>query len=249
MEGFEAVIVFMVVGFIAQMVDGALGMAYGVSSTTFLLSIGIPPAVASASVHTAEIFVSGVSGFSHLRFGNVDKRLFKKLLIPGVVGGVLGAYVLTALPGEKMKPFVAFYLLIMGLMVLRKAFKKTREKVAKTRLLLPLGLVGGFCDAIGGGGWGPIVTSTLVARGHDPRFTVGSVNLAEFFVTTAEVATFSATIGLTHWQVVVGLIAGGIVAAPLAAYVCKRLPTRILMTMVGAAIVALSVRTIYLALF
>ena len=109
--------------------------------------------------------------------------------------------------------------------------------------------MGGFCDAIGGGGWGPIVTSTLVARGHNPRFTVGSVNLAEFFVTTAEVATFSATIGLTHWQVVVGLIAGGIVAAPLAAYVCKRLPTRILMTMVGAAIVALSVRTIYLALF
>ena len=249
MEGFEAVIVFMVVGFIAQMVDGALGMAYGVSSTTFLLSMGIPPAVASASVHTAEIFVSGVSGLSHLRFGNVDKKLFKKLLIPGVVGGVLGAYVLTALPGEKMKPFVASYLLIMGLVVLRKAFKKTREKAAKTRLLLPLGLVGGFCDAIGGGGWGPIVTSTLVARGHNPRFTVGSVNLAEFFVTTAEVATFSATIGLTHWQVVVGLIAGGIVAAPLAAYVCKRLPTRILMTMVGAAIVALSVRTIYLALF
>ena len=161
----------------------------------------------------------------------------------------MGAYVLTALPGEKMKPFVASYLLIMGLVVLRKAFKKTREKAAKTRLLLPLGLVGGFCDAIGGGGWGPIVTSTLVARGHNPRFTVGSVNLAEFFVTTAEVTTFSATIGLTHWQVVVGLIAGGIVAAPLAAYVCKRLPTRILMTMVGAAIVALSVRTIYLALF
>ena len=249
MEGFEAVIVFMVVGFIAQMVDGALGMAYGVSSTTFLLSMGIPPAVASASVHTAEIFVSGVSGLSHLRFGNVDKKLFKKLLIPGVVGGVLGAYVLTALPGEKMKPFVASYLLIMGLVVLRKAFKKTREKATKTRLLLPLGLVGGFCDAIGGGGWGPIVTSTLVARGHNPRFTVGSVNLAEFFVTTAEVATFSATIGLTYWQVVVGLIAGGIVAAPLAAYVCKRLPTRILMTIVGAAIVALSVRTIYLALF
>ena len=247
MEGFEAVIVFMVVGFIAQMVDGALGMAYGVSSATFLLSMGIPPGVASASVHTAEIFVSGVSGLSHLRFGNVDKKLFRKLLIPGVVGGVLGAYVLTALPGEKMKPFVASYLLIMGLMVLRKAFKKTREKAAKTGLL-PLGLVGGFCDAIGGGGWGPIVTSTLVARGHNPRFTVGSVNLAEFFVTTAEVATFSATIGLTHWQVVVGLIAGGIIAAPLAAYVCKRLPTRILMTMVGAVIVALSVRTIYLAL-
>jgi uncharacterized membrane protein YfcA len=244
---YETIIIFIIVGFIAQIIDGALGMAYGVSSTTVLLGIGIPPATASASVHTAEIFTSGVSGLSHLKLGNVDKKLLWKLLIPGVIGGALGAYILTAVPGKMIKPFVAFYLLIMGVIVLRKAFKKIQEKKARTRLF-PLGLVGGFCDAIGGGGWGPIVTSTLVARGHNPRFTIGSVNLAEFFVTVTEVATFLATIGLLQWQVIVGLIVGGVLAAPLAAYVCKRLPTKTLMIMVGTLIIALSIRTIYLAL-
>jgi len=240
-------IVFIVVGFVAQMIDGALGMAYGVSSTTFLLSIGIPPAAASASVHTAEIFISGVSGLSHLRFGNVDKKLFKKLLIPGVIGGVLGAYILTAVPGKMIKPFIALYLLIMGLIILRKALKKIRETEVRTKLF-PLGIVGGFFDAIGGGGWGPIVTSTLVARGHSPRFAIGSVNLAEFFVTVAEVATFFTIIGLTHWRIIVGLIIGGVLAAPLAAWVCKRLSSRALMIIVGVLIIGLSIRTVYLAL-
>lgn len=243
----QSIIVFIIVGFIAQMIDGALGMAYGVSSTTFLLSLGIPPAPASASVHTAEIFTSGVSGLSHLRFGNVDKKLFKKLLIPGVIGGILGAYILTAVPGEMIKPFIAFYLFIMGLMILRKALKKIQEKRVETQLF-PLGVVGGFFDAIGGGGWGPIVTSTIVARGHNPRFAIGSVNLAEFFVTIAEVATFFTVIGLTHWQIIVGLIIGGVLAAPLAAYVCKRLPSQALMIIVGLLIIALSIRTTYLAL-
>ena len=241
------IVVFIMLGFIAQMIDGALGMAYGVSSTSFLLSIGIPPAAASASVHTAEIFTSGVSGLSHLRFGNVDRKLFKKLLIPGIIGGVLGAYVLTAVPGRTIKPFVAFYLLIMGLLILRKALKKIEEKRVETKLL-PLGAAGGFFDAIGGGGWGPIVTSSLVARGHNPRFTIGSVNLAEFFVTVAEAATFFTIIGLVHLQIIVGLIIGGVLAAPLAAYVCKRLPARALMIIVGTLIIALSMRTIYLAL-
>ena len=237
-------IVYIIVGFIAQIIDGALGMAYGVTSTTFLLSMGIPPVAASASVHTAEVFTSGVSGLAHLRFGNVDKKLFKKLLIPGIIGGILGAYILTVVPGKTIKPFVAFYLLIMGLFILRKAFKKVEQKEVKTRLV-PLGVSGGFFDAIGGGGWGPIVTSTLVARGHNPRFSIGSVNLAEFFVTVAEVATFLTIIGLVHWQIIVGLIIGGVLAAPLAAYVCKRLPSRALMIMVGLLIVVLSIRTIY----
>lgn len=236
-------IVYIIVGFIAQIIDGALGMAYGVTSTTFLLSLGIPPAAASASVHTAEIFASGASGLAHLRFGNVDRKLFKKLLIPGIVGGILGAYILTAVPGKTIKPFIAFYLLIMGLIILRKAFKKIEEKEVKTKLL-PLGVSGGFFDAMGGGGWGPIVTSTLLARGHNPRFSIGSVNLAEFFVTVAEVATFLTIIGLAHWQIIIGLIIGGVLAAPLAAYVCKRLPSRALMVMVGLLIVALSLRTI-----
>jgi uncharacterized membrane protein YfcA len=244
---YETIIIFIIVGFIAQTIDGALGMGYGVSSTTVLLGIGIPPATASASVHTAEIATSGVSGLSHLKLGNVDKKLLWKLLIPGVIGGALGAYILTAVPGKMIKPFVAFYLLIMGVIVLRKAFKKIQEKKARTRLF-PLGLVGGFCDAIGGGGWGPIVTSTLVARGHNPRFTIGSVNLAEFFVTVTEVATFLATIGLLQWQVIVGLIVGGVLAAPLAAYVCKRLPSKTLMMILGTLIIALSIRTMYLAL-
>ncbi|TET40845.1 MAG: sulfite exporter TauE/SafE family protein [Elusimicrobia bacterium] len=243
----SSMIVYIIVGFIAQIIDGALGMAYGVTSTTFLLSMGIPPVAASASVHSAEVFTSGVSGLAHLRFGNVDKKLFKKLLLPGIIGGILGAYILTVVPGKTIKPFVAFYLLIMGLIILRKAFKKIEQKEVKTRLL-PLGVSGGFFDAIGGGGWGPIVTSTLVAKGHNPRFSIGSVNLAEFFVTVAEVATFLTIIGLVHWQIIVGLIIGGVMAAPLAAYVCKRLPSRALMIMVGLLIMALSIRTICSAL-
>jgi len=239
--------IFIVVGFIAQIIDGSLGMAYGVTSTTFLLSIGVPPATASASVHTAEIFTSGASGLSHLRFGNVDKKLFKKLVIPGIIGGVLGAYILTTLPGKTIKPFVAFYLFIMGLMIFRKAFKKNQEKAVETKLF-PLGVTGGFFDAIGGGGWGPIVTSTLVARGHNPRFAIGSVNLAEFFLTVAEVSTFFTIVGLVHWQIIVGLIVGGVLAAPLAAYVCKRLPSRALMIIVGVLVIALSIKTISLAL-
>jgi len=243
----ENITIFIVLGFIAQMIDGALGMAYGVTSTSFLLSIGIPPAAASASVHTAEIFTTLVSGLSHLRFGNIDRQLLKKLLIPGVIGGVLGAYILTAVPGKTIKPLVASYLLIMGLMILRRAITKIQEAKVKTKLF-PLGLVGGFFDAIGGGGWGPIVTSTLMARGHNPRFAIGSVNLSEFFVTVAEAATFFVILGLVHWQIILGLIIGGCLAAPLAAYVCKRLPPRTLMIIVGALIITLSIRTLYLAL-
>ncbi len=242
------IVVFIIVGFIAQIIDGALGMAYGVSSTSFLLSIGIPPAAASASVHTAEVFTTFVSGVSHWKFGNVDKKLFKKLLIPGIIGGVIGAYVLTAVPGSKIKPFIGIYLLVMGVLILRKAFKKIREKRVETKII-PLASAGGFFDAIGGGGWGPIVTSTLMARGHNPRFTIGSVNLSEFFVTVAEAATFFTILGLIHWQVIVGLLIGGVLAAPMAAFVCKRLPSRTLMIIVGILITILSVRTIYLAIF
>jgi uncharacterized membrane protein YfcA len=241
------ILVFVVVGLTAQLIDGALGMAYGVSSTTFLLSIGVPPAAASASVHAAEIFISSISGLSHWRLGNVDKGLVKQLLIPGVIGGVVGAYLLTAIPLSVIKPLVSLYLLVMGCIILHKSFQPLRESARSTHLV-PLGLVGGFFDAIGGGGWGPIVTTTLVATGGNPRFVVGSVNLAEFFVTVCESITFILSIGLTHWTIILGLIIGGAIAAPLAAYVCQKLPTKMLMRAVGVLIILLSMRTIYLTL-
>ena len=242
----SSILVFVLVGFIAQLIDGALGMAYGVSSTTFLLSLGIAPAAASASVHTAEMFTTFVSGLAHLKLGNVDKELLKKLLAPGVVGGVLGAYILTTVPGSIIKPLISAYLLVMGLVILRKALQ-TQQGAEKEVRLIPLGLIGGFFDAVGGGGWGPIVTTTLVARGKHPRFAIGSVNLTEFFVTVAESVTFILTIGVMHWHIVAGLIIGGVLAAPLGAVICQKLPRRALMTFIGVLIVILSIRTICVA--
>lgn len=242
----DNIILFIVVGFIAQMIDGALGMGYGVTSTSFLLGIGIAPAPASASVHAAEIFSTGVSGFSHWRLGNVDKSLFLKLLVPGIIGGVIGAYILTSIPGGKIKPFIALYLLFMGIVILYKAFRKIKPKKVTNKIGI-LGLVGGFFDAVGGGGWGPIVTSTLLARGNNPRLTIGSINLVEFFVTIAESIAFILTIGLVHWKIIIGLTIGGVAAAPLAAISCKKIPSRTLLAMVGVLIIALSVRTMYLA--
>jgi uncharacterized membrane protein YfcA len=247
----QNILIFVAFGFVAQMIDGALGMAYGVSSMTFFLSLGVPPAISSACVHTSEVFTTAVSGLSHFKFGNVNKTLFLRLLIPGVIGGVLGAYILTELPGGKIRPFVAIYLLVMGVVILWKVFRKIPNKEKKTHII-PLGLTGGFFDAIGGGGWGPIVTTTLVANGNTPRYAIGSVNSAEFFVTIAESIAFFATIGLLlvqHWEKIVGLIIGGVIAAPLAAYVCKRIPTRAMMIMVGVLIVGLSLRTLYLSWF
>jgi len=238
---------FVVIGFAAQVIDGALGMAYGVTSTTFLLAMGIPPAPASAAVHTAEVFTTGVSGVSHLRLGNVDNELFRRLVVPGICGGVVGAYVLTAVPGQTIKPFVAVYLLAMGVFILVKSFRRAPETTVRTKLIR-LGLAGGFLDAVGGGGWGPIVTSTLVARGNSPRLTIGSINLAEFFVTVAQSAVFLALLGLTNWRISAGLMVGGVIAAPFAAYLCRRLPSRTLMGMVGVLLIVLSTRTIYLAL-
>ncbi|MBN1681706.1 MAG: sulfite exporter TauE/SafE family protein [Anaerolineae bacterium] len=239
----------MIVGFLAQIIDGSLGMAYGVSSTTFLLSSGVSPAVASASVHTAQVFTTLVSGLSHLRLGNVDKSLFRRLLIPGMLGGVLGAYVLSQLPGDKIKPLVAVYLALMGIRILWKAFRQSPTAQQVVSHLFPLGIIGGFFDAIGGGGWGPIVTSTLIARGNHPRYTIGSVNLTEFFVTLSETLTFVLAFNLFDYgKVITGLILGGVLAAPMAAYVCKYLPPRALMIIVGCLIVLLSVRTVLLTI-
>lgn len=243
------ILIFIAVGFFAQLIDGALGMAYGVSSNTFLLSLGIPAAAASASVHMAEVFTTGVSGISHWRLGNIDKDLVKRLIIPGVLGGIAGAYILTSIPNNIIKPIVSAYLLIMGVVIVIKAIKANQEHKEVTKHISILGLVGGFFDAIGGGGWGPIVTTTLVARGKHPRFAIGSVNFSEFFVTFAESVTFVLTLSIAqYWKIILGLLLGGVVAAPLAAYVAKKLPVRALMFMVGILIIGLSIRTIYMSL-
>ncbi len=245
----ETFFLFVLVGFIAQLIDGILGMAYGVSATSFLLSLGIAPAVASASVHAAEVVTTGFSGLAHLRFGNVDRTVVRRLLIPGVIGAVAGAYLLVSIPGDALKPWIAGYLLVMGVIILSKAIRfRKPDGEERHHHLVPLGLTGGFFDAIGGGGWGPIVTGTLVARGNSPRFTIGSVNFAEFFVTAAASATFIATIGLSYWVAIAGLAVGGAVAAPLAAWATSRVPARPLLVLVGLTVVALSIRTIVLAL-
>lgn len=243
--------VFILAGFIAQMVDGALGMAYGVSSTTILSSLGVPQKYASAAVHAAEVVTTGISGFSHWRMGNVHFDLARKLVIPGVIGGVIGAYLLTELDAPWLKPVISVYLAIMGVIIVVRAFSALAPRRVRS-WLIPLGLVGGFMDAVGGGGWGPIVTSTLVARGNEPRFTVGSVNLTEFFVTTAQSITFVIALGsgqlMQYGQIVLGLLIGGAIAAPLAAFAAKKLPQKPFMLLVGILIIVLNVRTLILTL-
>lgn len=241
------IVYYVIVGFIAQMIDGTLGMAYGVSATSLLLTQGIAPAVASATVHAAEVFTTGISGVSHHYFGNVDRRLFWRLVIPGVIGAVIGAYILSQIPGERFKPVIAAYLMGMGILIVVRVFK-TVPPLSVTTHLTPLGFFGAFIDAIGGGGWGPVVASTLIARGNHARTTVGSVNAAEFFVTLAASVTFMITMGLSHWPIILGLALGGAVAAPLGAYACKRIPHRPFMLLVGLLLIGLSIRTLIKAL-
>jgi uncharacterized protein len=236
-------LLFVVIGFAAQIIDGAIGMAYGLISTTVLLSIGIPPTTASASVHAAEVFTTGASALSHWRFGNVEKRLFLRLAPAGMVGGATGAYVLTAAPGPTIRPLVTVYLGIMGAVVLWKAIRRPRE--AKEPRQVPLiGLFGGFLDAVGGGGWGALVTSTLVGQGTKTRLAIGSTNAAEFLVTVTISATFVMTVGLELWPIILGLVLGGVLAAPFGAYVTRKVPDRPLMIIVGVAIILLSIREV-----
>ncbi len=245
------ILLFVLVGFAAQMIDGALGMAYGVSSNSFLLSLGVPPAAASASVHMAEVVTTGISGFSHWKLGNVDMKLVRRLLAPGVIGGLLGAYILTNIDGNIIKPYIAIYLMVMGGIIIYKAFtiklRKKPDEYHGPRISL-LGLFGGFFDAIGGGGWGPVVTSTLVARGKHVRMTIGSVNFSEFFVTLGESILFVFTLNFKeYWQIILGLLIGGAIAAPIAARLAQKLPIKTLMIVVGVLIILLSIRTLYIA--
>ena len=239
-------LIYVLVGFFAQMIDGSLGMAYGVSSTTFLMSFGISPAVASTSVHVAEVFTTATSGISHWRFGNVNKSLFKKLAIPGAIGAGIGAYALTAVDGKVIKPYIAAYLIVMGVVIIAKALKKMAQFTEPKRVSL-LALVGGFADASGGGGWGPIVTTTLIGRGNNPKLTIGTVNAVEFFVALTASGVFTVFIGVTTWDVILGLIVGGMIAAPLGAYITHRINLKWAMMLVGTLIIILSARTIILS--
>ncbi|QGP78687.1 sulfite exporter TauE/SafE family protein [Sphingobium sp. CAP-1] len=224
---------FILVGFGAQIIDGALGMAYGVISSTLLLTLGVPPSRASASVHVAETFTTGVSAISHILHRNVDWKLFAKLIIPGVIGGVTGAYVLSNIDGAVIKPFVQAYLAAIGVYLIWRGFHLP-PKPRDPKWVGPLGLVGGFMDASGGGGWGPIVTSNLLIQGSSPRHTIGTVNTVEFILTTAISLTFLFHLG---WQTfttyTVGLLVGGVVAAPFGAMLARHVAPRILFTAVG----------------
>lgn len=237
-------ILYIVIGFAAQLVDGALGMAYGVTASSLLLGFGVPPAVSSATVHAAECFTTGTSAISHHAFGNIDRKLFRRLLLPGMLGAGVGAYLLTTIDGDLLKPWIAGYLLLMGAMILFKSFRELVPKEV-TSHVSSLGFFGALVDAIGGGGWGPIVASNLIARGHELRLTVGSVNAVEFFVTLTASLVFLLTMGTGHLGIVLGLALGGVVAAPLGAWLLRFVKPRLLMPVVGVLVICLSVRTLY----
>lgn len=227
-------------GFLAQMVDGALGMGYGVTCTSVLLSAGVPLPAISSSIHTAEMFSSGASGFSHYKFGNVNKKLFRTILFPGVLGAVAGAWLLARFGQEYasvMRPLLAVYTLLLGLRILRNAFKKNTGTKKKLKHVGWLAGAGGFLDSFGGGGWGPLVTSTLIAKGRTPRYVIGTVSLTEFFVTLASAVAFFSFIGISHWQVILGLVIGGMTAAPFAARLAGKLPLKTMFIGVGSLII------------
>jgi uncharacterized membrane protein YfcA len=229
-----ALLPFIAVGFAAQLVDGALGMAFGVISNTLLVGVlGVPPALASQRVHVVECFTTGVSGISHLLHRNIDGRLFVRLVIPGMIGGFTGAYLLSNLEAAAVKPFVLMYLTGIGLYLLWRGLMYP-PKLREAKLVAPLGLVGGFLDAAGGGGWGPVVTSNLLIQGADPRKVVGTVNSAEFFLTLTISAAFIYHLGVADLAgATLGLLIGGLLAAPLGAWAAKHFPAKQMLILVG----------------
>jgi uncharacterized protein len=246
-----AIAPFILIGFAAQIVDGALGMAFGVICSTLLVSVmGIPPARASAGVHLVEMFTTGASGISHVLHKNVDWKLFARIAIPGVIGGLAGVYVLSLVHAEVARPLVMLYLTVLGFYLLYKALTYPQMPKAKdAKVTVPLGLVGGFLDASGGGGWGPVVTSNLLIQGTDPRKTIGTVNTAEFFLTLSVSAGFIATIGLEAFTLVTGgLLIGGLLAAPFAGWIAKHVESKKLLLMVSIVLTATSLFSLYKAI-
>jgi uncharacterized protein len=238
----DAVLPFILVGFGAQIIDGALGMAYGVISSTLLLTLGLPPAAASAGTHAAETFTTGVSAVSHVAHRNVDWGIFARLVIPGIIGGVTGAYLLTQIDGDYIKPFIQVYLAGIGLWLLWRGITHS-YKPRSPRWVMPLGLLGGFLDASGGGGWGPVVTSNLLIQGSSPRHTIGTVNTVEFFLTLSISITFLLHLGWAVFTLAtVGLLIGGVIAAPFGAMLARHVPAKGLLIMVG---IVLSITSLY----
>jgi uncharacterized protein len=240
---------FILIGFGAQLVDGALGMAFGVISTTFLISAGVPPAAASASVHIVESFTTGISGISHSLMRNVDWKLLARLAIPGVIGGILGAYLLSNILPDVARPIVLGYLALIGLFLLWRGLRH-RAQERKPRVVEPLGFAGGFLDAAGGGGWGSVVTGNLLIQGSNPRRTIGTVNTAEFFLALTVSITFILTIGWEDFTAAtLGLLFGGILAAPLGALLARKVPANALMIMVGVVLIITSAYGIWRSFF
>jgi uncharacterized membrane protein YfcA len=251
----SSVLLYILGGFVAQMIDGALGMAYGVSVTTFLLSLGIPsitPAVASASMHASEIFTTGTSSLVYMRYKNVNNKLFRTLLIPGAIGAIIGAITISYISKDYIgfvKPFVSVYTLILGVLIIRKALNlhiKTRKKIKKIK---PVALIGGFLDSVGGGGWGPIVTTTLIAGGRNFRSAIGSSHVAKFFVAIISTATFISVIGLSHWHIIFGLVIGSMIAAPISIYMSTKISNKWGLILVGMLVIIVSFKTLIFAYF
>lgn len=235
------------VGFGVEMIAGSMGMGYGVICTSVLLSLGLSLPVISSSVHTSEMFGSAASTISHFRYKNINKKLFKTLAIPGVATAVLGALFLIKF-GDKyahiLKPLIAFYTLFLGINILLKAFVKKKKKGKKLKYVGWLGGIGGFIDSVGGGGWGPLVTSTIISRGRLPRYAVGSSVAAKFCITVASAFTFFSIIGISQWPIILGLVIGGVTAAPLAAKITGKLPTKGMFIAVGILVILISSRII-----
>jgi uncharacterized protein len=244
----EILVPFIAVGFLAQLVDGALGMAFGVISTTLFVTMGVPPAVASAGVHTVECFTTGVSGISHIVHRNVDWKLLLRLALPGMVGAALGAYVLTQIDAATVKPFILAYLAGIGLYLLWRGLRYPPHH-KPPRIVEPLGLAGGFLDAAGGGGWGPVVTGNLLVQGTEPRRTIGTVNTAEFLVTATASITFILSLGVQAFSAAtLGLLIGGVAAAPIAAIVARRARPKLLLILVGIVLTLTSLFGVFRAL-
>ncbi len=240
-------------GFVAEIVAGSMGMGYGVICTTILLILNVPPPVISASIHSAESFTSAAGSISHWQLGNVNKKLVKALAIPAIIGAVVGALLLTYV-GERYakitKPFIAIYSMYLGIRILQNAFQKKESNLKKKKTnITSLGFIGGFIDSFGGGGWGPLVTGTFIKNGHTPRYVIGSSTFAKCILTVASAITFIFTIGIHHWNIVAGLLIGGIVTAPFSAMLTSKLPTKKMFVVVGIVVIIMSLITIYRAIF
>jgi len=244
-------------GFLAEIVAGSMGMGYGVICTTILLILNIPPPIISASIHSAESFTSAAGTISHFKLGNVNKKLTKLLAVPAIAGAVIGAIALTYV-GERYakmtKPFIAAYTMYLGIRILSNAFSKKngngqKNGVKKKTNITRLGFIGGFIDSFGGGGWGPLVTGTFIKNGRTPRYVIGSSTVAKFILTVASAITFIFTVGIQHWNIVAGLLIGGIVTAPFSAMLTSRLPVRKMFVVVGIVVIAMSLITLFRAIF